>query len=120
MVLAEQFVARIFGNGAELLVDVGDFAARISDRDDGVLIDGCFYVVQFAQRLGRLLSGLLPVGDVGANGHVLNRLSVLSEVRNDGGVNPIEAAVLGSIFYFAFPDATASNRFPNDANKLLR
>ena len=39
VVLADQFLARIFRNRAELIVHVSDFPLRIRDRHDRVLID---------------------------------------------------------------------------------
>ena len=39
MVLPQQFLARVFGNRAELVVQVGDFALRVRDGDDGMLVE---------------------------------------------------------------------------------
>ena len=40
MVLAQQFFTRVFGNLAELVVDVSDTSLRIGNGDDGVSVEG--------------------------------------------------------------------------------
>ena len=47
MVLAEQFLAGIFGNLAKLIVDVGNAPARVGDGHDGMGVQGRFQVAQF-------------------------------------------------------------------------
>ena len=57
MVLSEQLGARVFGNGAEPVVDVGDSALRIRDGDDGVLIERRLQLGEF--RFGSVVCGPL-------------------------------------------------------------
>ncbi len=40
VVLAQEFLARIFADGAELVVHVGDGSLHVSGGDDGVLVEG--------------------------------------------------------------------------------
>ena len=47
VILPKQFLAGILGDGAELVVDVGDFSLRISDGDDGVLVERGLQFGQF-------------------------------------------------------------------------
>ena len=90
MILAEQFLARVFRDRAELVVHVGDLSLRVGDGDDGVLVERRLHVVQFAQTPRGLFIGAFALGDVRANGDVLDRFSVVAEVRNDGGVHPVD------------------------------
>src|SRR5678815_1827380 len=52
MVLAEQLRARVFGNRAELVVHVSDFALRVRDSDDGVLVQRRLQLGEFSFRTG--------------------------------------------------------------------
>ena len=50
MVLAEEFVARVFRDAAEIVVDVGDAPALIGHGNDARLIDRIFEIAQLARR----------------------------------------------------------------------
>ena len=95
------------------------FPRAIRDGDDGVLIERRFHIVQFAQRIRRLLIGAFAVRDVGANGDVLHRLSVRIQVRHDGRVHPVERAVLRLVLDFPLPHSPGADRLPDAANELL-
>ena len=44
MILAEQLIAGVFADGAELVVDVGDGSPHVGGGDDGVLIQSKFLI----------------------------------------------------------------------------
>jgi hypothetical protein len=50
MILPEQFLAGVFGNGAKLVVDVGDLSLRVGDGYNGVFIKSGLKVVNFFER----------------------------------------------------------------------
>ena len=51
--------------------------------------------------------------DVRANGDVLLRFAVLAQVRNDGGVHPVESAVLRPVLDLALPDPAGADGLPD-------
>ena len=54
------------------------------------------------------------------NRDVLIRLLVLIDKRNDGGIDPVDAPVLGPIAEFALPDVSGGNRRPQIADEFFR
>ena len=50
VVLPEEFVAEMLGDGAELVVDVGDLATGIGDGDNGVFIQRRFQIADLFER----------------------------------------------------------------------
>ena len=66
VVLAEEFLAGKLGDGAELVVDVGDAAGGVGDGDDRMFVEGGFDIVQFLDRCEQASLQLLPGGIVGA------------------------------------------------------
>ncbi len=50
MVLAQQFVAGIFGNLAKFIVDVSDAAFGVGDDDNGMRVHRRLQIVQFLER----------------------------------------------------------------------
>ena len=63
------------------------------------------------QVLGLLL-GQLALRDVGANGDVLHRHAILADEGHDGGVDPVQAAVLGAVAHLAVPHLAARDGAP--------
>ena len=60
MVLAQQLLAAVLGDGAELVIHIGDAPFGVRDRHDGVLVQGPLEVLQLPQhpaQAGRVLSG---------------------------------------------------------------
>ncbi len=49
MILPQQLFTGVFGDGAELVVDVGDFSLRIGDGDDGMFVKRGFQVADFLE-----------------------------------------------------------------------
>src|SRR5689334_8953281 len=47
VILSEQFLPRIFGNRAKLVVNVGDFSLRVGDGHDGMLVQSRFQFAEF-------------------------------------------------------------------------
>jgi len=47
VILAEQFRARVFGDRAELVVDIGDFSLRVGDGNNGVLVESGLEICNF-------------------------------------------------------------------------
>ena len=47
VVLAQKFVARVFADGAELVIDVGDGTLHVGGGDDRVLVESVFLLPQF-------------------------------------------------------------------------
>src|SRR5690606_14274977 len=66
----------------------------------------------------RLLDALV-LGDVGADGDVLNRLSRLVENGEEGGIQPVNRTVLGAVAEFAFPDMALCDGRPEPADELF-
>ena len=64
--------------------------------------------------------GLLVLGDVSADNHILARFSLLVEERHDGGVHPVEGAVLGAVLDFPLPHTALRDRRPQVADEFLR
>ena len=62
------------------------------------------------------LFGGLAGGDVGADSNVLIRLSTVIEKRDDCGVDPVVASVLGAVAYFA---ARYLGGVPDQRNSFL-
>ena len=88
--LAQQVLARIFGNRAKPVVDIGDHAARIGGGDDGVLVERGLEVGNLLQRRalrferGGEMRGL--GGDLAVErgvGHA--RRSCMRRIRRSGG-----------------------------------
>ena len=51
MILPDQFLTGVFGDGAELVVDVGDATLGIGDGHDGVLVEGRLLGMDLAEEL---------------------------------------------------------------------
>ena len=69
MVLADQLVARVFGDLTELVVDIGDDPALVGDGDDGRLVERLPHLLEAIQRLlacGPLGGGLFGPSRQGA------------------------------------------------------
>ena len=66
MVLAEELLARVLRDLAELVVDRGDGAAEVGRRDDRRLIERELHVAELLQEPLATLPALLAVGDVQA------------------------------------------------------
>lgn len=64
--------------------------------------------------------GLLERGDVGADDHVLTRMTLLVEKRHDGGLSPEERAVLGPVPDHPVPDPAGRDGLPQVADEFLR
>ena len=64
--------------------------------------------------------GLLPLGDVGPDGHELDGRAVLPEKGHDGGVHPVVGAVLGAIPDFPLPHAPGEDGLPELRHEGLR
>ena len=64
MVLAEQLLARVLRDFAELVVDRGNSAAEVRRGDDRRLIERELHVAALLQESLPALPVLLPVGDV--------------------------------------------------------
>jgi hypothetical protein len=58
VVLADQLIARIPGNRAELVVDVGDPALGVGDRHDRMLVEGRLEVAYLPLRSPQLRLGV--------------------------------------------------------------
>ncbi len=65
MILPQQFLPVIFRNGAKLVVDVGDFALRIGDGDDGVLVQRRLQIADLLERGLQLFLRPLALRNVG-------------------------------------------------------
>src|SRR5574341_1920027 len=63
--------------------------------------------MQLCRLLLNLLFGLFKPGDVVRNSHVLIRLAMLVEERNDRRVDPVNTSVLGAIAELAPPNLSA-------------
>ena len=70
--------------------------------------------------LGKLVLGSLAFSDVGADRHVAQHLARVIQKRNDGRIDPIEAAVLAPVFDFAVPDLAVADGGPHGLEKIVR
>lgn len=85
--------------------------------------DGLQFLVFLGQLRGDTLQLLFigfPLGDIGADGDVLARLSRFVEEGKDRGIDPIERAILGAVLDFAVPDLAVGNRGPELTKEPLR
>jgi len=58
--------------------------------------------------------------DVMTDGDVLIWLAIGVKKRNDGGIHPVDAAILRAIAQLALPNSTGANGGPNTTDELLR
>lgn len=47
MVLPDQFFTGVFGDRAELVVNVSDLSLAVGNGDDGMFVECCFDIIQF-------------------------------------------------------------------------
>jgi hypothetical protein len=65
MILAQQLVACVFGDGAELVVNVSDFPLRICDGNDGMHIERGLQIADLPERRFELIFHSLVLCDHG-------------------------------------------------------
>ena len=64
VILAEQLLARVFGDRAELVVHEGDLSLRIGDGHDGVLVQRGLQVDDLLERYLQFIFRPFALGDV--------------------------------------------------------
>ena len=78
MVLAEQLVARVLGDLAELVVDVGDDAAHVGRRDDRRLIER---VADLLELVGRGLDERVDSGTIRLMARILMTFTGVPQIN---------------------------------------
>jgi hypothetical protein len=116
MILADEFILGIFADGAELIVHVGNRALDVRYRHDGVLIESKLLISQFlecslagSEAFFQGVLGSLTLSDIGTDGHILARFTLIAQGRDDGGIHPVDGTVLGAVPDFGVPDLSIGN-----------
>src|SRR5690349_7994466 len=116
--LLRVFADHVFGRPA-----VNFFRALVPEQDVVIEIahqDRVLCLVQQLGLLANLLFSAFTLGDVTTNRDVLVGFAFAVEKGDDSRVNPIEAAVLGAVFYLTTPNFAARYRGPKVSDELFR
>ena len=119
VILAQQFLARIFRDRAELVVRVGYRAARIGDGDDGVLVKRRPQVRDLLQGIAQRLFGAFAISDVAKDRRDSRDIALGVLDRRDGQRDIDFAAILGHARRFVMIDALARRDPRRDAGLLV-
>jgi len=84
--LSEQFAARVFGNGAELVVHPCDDPLRVGHGHDGVGVKCSRQLRNFAYRLQQLLVNAFALSCVVEDDHHPNHVALRRALRHHAGL----------------------------------